>query len=761
MCIFSPSKAKPLMDFLISDPRMIINPIMKKLLLFLIFITLLYSSYSQNQFNNTYDSGEYPFIGTIIQLEDTGYVGIGINTIDFKKVIEINYFDQNGNHIWNKVYSDSLHNTYVGAENACIKTDGGYILAGSKHTLNQDTNMIYLVKFDEQFDTLWTKKHFKSPDWVITRGICNTNDGGYIVVGETQLNNDSIVVGDGWLKGLMIKLDADGNYEWFNSFGTDEYNDGFYKVTQTHDGGYLAAGFTKSWQEGLAGIDQGDWYVVKTDSAGQEEWYRRYGNPVQGEGRVTGLLQSSDTCYYLTGAWAYDRVGSNKYYESYVVKIDQNFEEVYELKYDNQAFDKSFSMGIVETDDQNLVIYGNKYMDFVNYRTTLHKITPEGDLLWNRDFAAQNDTSNFTCSGLSLKQTNDGGFVLGGSAFSIYTTPYQHLWLVKTDSMGCDGTADFRDCFSVGTDEQTACDSYTWMDGNTYTSDNNSANHILTDAAVSGMDSLVVLDLNINPSHTINHVQLACESYTWIDGVTYTENTNTQLMYINQYGCDSIISLDLSIGNNTTGIDHQITCDEITWIDGNTYSEDNNTATFNLEGGSYHGCDSLVTLDLTIQEVNTSLSVSDPSITANATEASFQWLDCNTEFSPINEATEAMFTAASNGLYAVEITQNNCVDTSDCVPITTVNIEELQDRVGFRLYPNPTDHYVVVESYTSTPLSKHKVESITVYDITGKLIKSIAIKENSESQMFDISDLDEGIYMVKVGVFVRKLVVRE
>ena len=49
---------------------------------------------------------------------------------------------------------------------------------------------------------------------------------------------------------------------------------------------------------------------------------------------------------------------------------------------------------------------------------------------------------------------------------------------------------------SAGTDVITACDSYTWIDGNTYTSSNNTATHTLTNAA--GCDSVVTLDLTIN-----------------------------------------------------------------------------------------------------------------------------------------------------------------------------------------------------------------------------------------------------------------------
>ena len=63
-------------------------------------------------------------------------------------------------------------------------------------------------------------------------------------------------------------------------------------------------------------------------------------------------------------------------------------------------------------------------------------------------------------------------------------------------------------------------------------------------------------------------------------------------------GCDSIVTLDLTITNSNTGTDTKSACDTYTWIDGNTYTANNNSATWILT--NIDGCDSLVTLDLTI-----------------------------------------------------------------------------------------------------------------------------------------------------------------
>ncbi len=426
---------------------------MQRLVFTFYFLFSTFLLFSQEQFNTIYDNGFVDiFPRNVFQTADTGYVQLGATVINGKMNILISFTDEFGDFKFNKTYGNANYNVYDGAENSCVKTEGGYILAASRGQMSVgDTCFIYVVKFDEQFDTLWTRKHFVDTNWVVSRGICNTDDGGFMIVGETKLTNDS-VVGSDYQYALMLKLDANGNYEWFKSFGTDFHNDNFYKVVQTHDGGYLVGGGTDSWQESLEWKDQGDWYIVKTDSQGNEEWHRRYGNPILREGRVTEIVKAIDSTYYLTGAWTYhsNSTGSDLWKEAHVIKLDQNFDEVFSLKYDNQAYWRSYPMAAIETNDSNIVLIGRKYTDYAAGRTTIHKINPQGEILWQRQYVAGGDTTWSYSDSYSVKQTSDNGFIIGGVMNNDNFTPDQQMWLVKTDSMGCDGTGDFMDdCTNV------------------------------------------------------------------------------------------------------------------------------------------------------------------------------------------------------------------------------------------------------------------------------------------------------------------------
>lgn len=124
---------------------------------------------------------------------------------------------------------------------------------------------------------------------------------------------------------------------------------------------------------------------------------------------------------------------------------------------------------------------------------------------------------------------------------------------VLTTTSGCDSTIILDLSFysnSSGTDLIEECDSYTWIDGNTYNSSNNTATHTLINSV--GCDSIITLNLTINESNTGTDTQTAVGSYTWIDGITYTMSNNTATYTLtNNNNCDSVVFLNLTIKNSS------------------------------------------------------------------------------------------------------------------------------------------------------------------------------------------------------------------
>jgi len=221
---------------------------------------------------------------------------------------------------------------------------------------------------------------------------------------------------------------------------------------------------------------------------------------------------------------------------------------------------------------------------------------------------------------------------IDGNTYTISNNTATHT---LTNVTGCDSivTLDLTINYSnTGTDIITACDSYTWINGNTYIADNNTATHTLTNSY--GCDSVVTLNLTINYSKAYTESITACDSYTWTDGVTYTSSNNVAIQNLStSLGCDSVVTLDLTINNSSSGTDIITACDSYTWIDGNAYTSSNNSATHTLTNAA--GCDSIVTLDLTINNSNSGVDV----ITACD---SYTWINGTTYITSNSSATQVL-----------------------------------------------------------------------------------------------------------------------
>jgi len=202
---------------------------------------------------------------------------------------------------------------------------------------------------------------------------------------------------------------------------------------------------------------------------------------------------------------------------------------------------------------------------------------------------------------------------------------------------------------------------------------------------------------------------------------------------------------------DSQGTDVVSNCGPLTWIDGNTYSTDNNTATYTIVGGAAGGCDSIVTLDLTVETpVDTAVTASLPDLISNDNSAgvTYQWIDCGNGNAQISGETSQTFTATTTGSYAVIVTgANGCRDTSACYPVNFTSLDESSLESAIVVAPNPTNGEFSIS--TSTYVGELNIE---VMDLTGKLIygSTESLGANSSANI-DLTDAANGIYIVHVS----------
>ncbi len=147
--------------------------------------------------------------------------------------------DSLGDMCWTKIYGGS----YIDKAYSMVETsDGGYIIAGRTRPYVENNGNVYLIKTDGNGDSVWTKTYGGEGDeygWSVVQ----TDDGGYIIAGETG----SFGAGD--VDVYIIRTDTNGDTLWTKTYGGSD-NDGGRSVAQTSDGGYIIAGYTESFGAG-------------------------------------------------------------------------------------------------------------------------------------------------------------------------------------------------------------------------------------------------------------------------------------------------------------------------------------------------------------------------------------------------------------------------------------------------------------------------------------------------------------------------------
>jgi hypothetical protein len=157
---------------------------------------------------------------------------------------------------------------------------------------------------------------------------------------------------------------------------------------------------------------------------------------------------------------------------------------------------------------------------------------------------------------------------------------------------------------------------------------------------------------------------------------------------------------------------------------------------------NYAGCDSVITINLTINTVDVKVTRNTPILTANTSGAKYQWLDCDNGFSILQGDTNKSFTATTNGNYAVEIIQKGCIDTSFCYDITGIGLKEIE-LSNFVLHPNPTSGIVNIKS-----LNNYKELTVQVLNELGEIVIDKTFNNNDEI-VLKING-PQGIYFVNL-----------
>lgn len=262
----------------------------------------------------------------------------------------------------------------------------------------------------------------------------------------------------------------------------------------------------------------------------------------------------------------------------------------------------------------------------------------------------------------------------------------------------------------------------------------NSNGNIITawarSASSGGTDNIYISRIvNVNTVNITEQIS-ACDDYT-----SHGETFTTSGTYEQEVG-DTLLTIELTINNSYQSTFDVTSCFEYVY-DSITYTS---SGTYVIEGLTAAGCDSTLTIGVTIEDVNTTVTTDGPTLTAEATNSDYSWIDCADNSSL--GAFDQTFTPAANGSYAVNIITGECSATSACVDVIIDNVNESATENTLHVYPNPGSEKLILK------VNQFSLgDMIQIFDSQGKLVQDIR-SLTGKTYTIDTSDLNSGIYNI-------------
>ena len=528
------------------------------------------------------------------------------------------------------------------------------------------------------------------------------------------------------------KLDSNGNFLWAKQIGG--HGRDFAGLISTDNSGnlYISGIFmdTVDFDPG-AGIfnliSYGEWdmFIQKLDSSGNFLWVKQMGGKgwdytpqikLDAKGNIYSTGSFSDTVDFDPGIGIYNLISKGNT-DIFVQKLDPNGNFQWAKQMGGIGYDGASS---ITTDvNGNIYITGN-FEDTVDFDPGLginnlisissddifiQKLDSNGNFLWVKQMSG----NIYLNSGGSSSITTDikgnvystGEFqnididpgtgvfnLISNGGFDIYIQKLDadgnFLWAKQMGGTGLDYSS------SITTD----------ANGNIYTTgdfqntvDFDPGSEIFNLTSNGGYDIYIQkLDSNGNflwakqmgGIGTEHSNSIICD----INGSVYCTGNFSNTVYF-----DSTICF-ISNGNGDIFIEKLNPCNSPFMYSTQTISACHSYNLYNqtvTTSGIYNqiiGCDSIISTNLTIFSTDASVFDNGINLTANATGAYYQWINCNGNV-PITGDTSQSFTPTVNGNYAVVVTKNGCSDTSLCFNMTSVDVNNHNLEYYVAVYPNP------------------------------------------------------------------------
>lgn len=327
--------------------------------------------------NKTYGGSDNDVGRSISATNDGGYILSGYTSSNDGDVSENGGFQDywlikinaNGDILWEKSQG------FLGGDQAyetLATQDGGYIVSGyfdvtSSNGEGSDVGSLrnqnrhgvgeyWVIKMDENGNNEW-RNFFGGSNNDRSYDIVETNDGGFLVAGESESDDFDITDSKGGYDFWVVKINAAGEKQWTKSYGGTEWEI-CYAITQSQDGNYILTGNTRSNDVDVSDLKgNADSWTIKISPTGTLLWQKTHGGSQFDSARSVHNLDNGT--YLISGSTRSndgDITIANGQNDAWVYILDDEGNLLFEKTIGGSSIDLGFSA--IPTQDNQLLLVG-------------------------------------------------------------------------------------------------------------------------------------------------------------------------------------------------------------------------------------------------------------------------------------------------------------------------------------------------------------------------------------------------------------------
>jgi|GEM_PF-410964 hypothetical protein len=317
-----------------------------------------------------------------------------------------------GQTVWSKTYGGAYDDVCYSVRQ---DSEGGFVAAGQTYSYGNQAQ-VFLLRTDSLGNLSWVKALGGIRDEE-GRSVLQTSDGGFLIAGWTKSYGPGTPT---YANVYLIKTNASGDTLWTKYFGGANEDCG-YSLQTTPDSGFIIAGATASF-----GAGGNDAYCIKTDADGDTIWTRAYGGA--GTENAYAAVRAPSGGYLLAGNTFSFGPGTPDSSNGYLVRINETGDTLWTKHFGGTGNDGFH--GACAVPDGGFIAVGWSSGDGVSVNLFLVRVSNDGDSLWAKRIGGTGHDDGF-----GIEPTADGGFVIGGFTDSYGAGGLDFLH-VKTDSAG-------------------------------------------------------------------------------------------------------------------------------------------------------------------------------------------------------------------------------------------------------------------------------------------------------------------------------------